>query len=58
MVESKLSGRLEKIQTELEVEEKTLKFSIPESVKPGRYGLAILTKDNRMVDQPVRLTVE
>jgi len=40
------------------VEEKTLKFSIPESVKPGRYGLAILTKDNRMVDQPVRLTVE
>lgn len=40
------------------VEDKTLKFTIPESVKPGRYGLAILTKDNRMVDQPVRLTVE
>lgn len=40
------------------VEDKILTFSIPGSVKPGRYGLAILTKDNKMVDQPVRLTVE
>lgn len=40
------------------LEDKAVKFKIPDGFKAGRYGLAILTKDNRMIDQPVKVTVE
>jgi len=38
-------------------EEKSIKFTIPEGLAPGRYGLAIVTKD-KIIDQPVKVTVE
>jgi hypothetical protein len=37
-----------------------IKFKIPDSVKPGRFSLMVLTatKPPRLIEQPVRLTVE
>ncbi|MGH9722972.1 MAG: IPT/TIG domain-containing protein [Bryobacteraceae bacterium] len=38
----------------------TVKFKIPANVKPGRFSLMILTsgKDPRLIEQPVKVTVE
>jgi len=38
----------------------TIKFKIPEKVKPGRFAVMILTggKDPKYIEQPVKLTVE
>ena len=38
----------------------SLKFKIPEKVKPGRYALMILTKDRppKLIEQPVKVTVD
>jgi len=38
-------------------EDKSIKFKIPEGLQPGRYGLAVVTKD-KIIDQPVKVTVE
>ena len=38
-------------------EDKLIKFTIPEGLQPGRYGLAVVTKD-KIIDQPVKVTVE
>jgi len=37
-----------------------IKFTVPETVKPGRYGITVLTtgKDPRYIDEPVFLSVE
>ena len=36
-----------------------IKFKAPASVKPGRYGLMILTGDRKQfIEQPVKLTIE
>ena len=37
-----------------------IKFKVPDSMKPGRFSLMVLTatKPTRLVEQPVRLTVE
>lgn len=39
-------------------EDKLIKFTIPDSIKPGRYGIAIQTKAGQIIDQPVKVTVE
>ena len=38
----------------------SIKIKIPESVKPGRFSLTILTtaKPQRLIEQPVRLNIE
>ena len=38
----------------------SLKFKIPEKIKPGRYALMILTKDKppKLIEQPVKVTVD
>jgi hypothetical protein len=37
----------------------SIKFKTPSSVKPGRYGLMILTADRqRLLEQPVKVTIE
>jgi hypothetical protein len=38
----------------------SMKIKIPETLKPGRFSLAVLTstKPARLIDQPVRLTIE
>lgn len=37
-----------------------IKFTIPVSVKPGRFNLMVLTagKDPKLIEQPVKITVE
>ncbi|HZU27218.1 MAG TPA: IPT/TIG domain-containing protein [Bryobacteraceae bacterium] len=37
-----------------------LKFTIPESAKPGRYGITVLTtgKEPRYIDEPLFISVE
>ena len=46
--------------TIVEQQADTIKFKVPDSVKPGRYGLLTLTggKAPKYIEQPVRLTVE
>ena len=38
----------------------SIKFKVPGAVKPGRFSLVVLTttKPAKLIDQPVRLTVE
>jgi hypothetical protein len=38
----------------------TIKFKIPESAKPGRLALMILTrgKEPKLIEQPVKVTIE
>jgi len=38
----------------------TIKIRVPASMKPGRFGLVVLTasKPQRLIEQPVKLTVE
>ena len=38
----------------------SLKFKVPDGLKPGRFSLVVLTttKPPKLIDQPVRLTVE
>ena len=38
----------------------SVKFKVPDAVKPGRFSLVVLTttKPAKLIDQPVRLTVE
>jgi hypothetical protein len=50
-----------KTDTEIKVavqEETVIKFTIPGSLKPGRYGIAVQTKAGQIIDQPVKVTVE
>jgi len=37
-----------------------LKFTVPDTVKPGRYGITVLTtgKEPRYIDEPLFITVE
>ena len=37
-----------------------VKFKIPDSIKPGRFSVVVLTttKPAKLIDQPVKLTVE
>ncbi len=41
-------------------EDKAIKFKIPAQAKPGRWALMVLTpgKDPRLIEQPVKVTVE
>jgi len=38
----------------------SVKFKVPEAMKPGRFSLVVLTttKPAQLIDQPVKLTVE
>jgi hypothetical protein len=38
----------------------SIKFKVPATMKPGRFGVVILTttKPARLIEQPVKLTVE
>jgi hypothetical protein len=38
----------------------SVKFKVPDAIKPGRFSLVVLTttKPAKLIDQPVRLTVE
>ena len=37
----------------------SIQFKVPGTVKPGRYGLMILTADGKQfLEQPVKLTIE
>jgi hypothetical protein len=38
----------------------SVKFKVPDAMKPGRFSLVVLTttKPAKLIDQPVRLTIE
>lgn len=38
----------------------SIKFKVPDTVKPGRFALMILTagKDGKLIEQPVKVTIE
>jgi hypothetical protein len=38
----------------------SVKFKIPDTIKPGRFSLVVLTttKPAKLIDQPVKLTIE
>ena len=40
--------------------ETEIKFKVPETAKPGRYGITVLTtgKEPRYIDEPLFITVE
>ncbi len=43
-----------------EQNEKSIKFKVPDTAKPGRFALMILTpgKDAKLIEQPVKVTIE
>jgi hypothetical protein len=38
----------------------SMKIKVPDTIKPGRFGLVVLTttKPAKLIDQPVKLTIE
>jgi hypothetical protein len=40
--------------------DKSIKFTVPQAAKPGRFALMILTagKDAKLIEQPVKVTIE
>lgn len=43
-----------------EQNEKSIKFKVPDTAKPGRFALMILTpgKEGKLIEQPVKVTIE
>jgi hypothetical protein len=46
--------------TVTEQNDSSIKFKVPDSVKPGRFALMILTsgKEAKLIEQPVKVTIE
>ena len=56
-----LTNGKDDVQVEVvEQTDKSIKFKIPASIKPGRWSLMIQTKGNQpmLIEQPVKITVE
>ena len=53
-------GKADFKTTILEQSAVTVKFKIPQGVKPGRFALMVLTSgpDARLIEEPVKVTIE